>query len=213
MIGTNGGVLRVWSNEAVTWIAPRGDPRSAQLPQEVFDLDFQTSNHNVLFVGGRRPRVWISDLRAPADGWAHIRHTSSVAHLRSVNPHQILVAGLENTMCLYDVRFFDSRPNGRQPLLTFPEYRNAAHIHTGWDVCPEMNAVAAAQDDGTLALFSLRTGRRLRSPVLDEIKRDSPLKALMFHTVPNEKMPSLWVGEGQALNKFSFGAKDFEDEA
>lgn len=197
----------------MAWIAPQSRPKGPHLPQEIFDQDFQRSNHNVLLAGGRKPRLWITDLRTPESEWSFVRHASSIAHVRSVNPHQVLVAGLENTMVLYDMRFFAQRPNGVVPLLSFPAYHNEAHFHTGWDVCPDLGVVAAAHDDGTVKLFSLRSGRQLRSPTLDRIHTDTPVKALMFQQMPREKVPSLFVGEGPSLKKYSFGAPDLCDEA
>lgn len=197
----------------MAWVAPPSPPKGLRLPQEIFDQDFQQSNHNVLLAGGRQPRLWITDLRTPESEWTHVRHASSVAHVRSVSPHQVLVAGLEGCMALYDMRFFGRRPNGAAPLLGFPAYRNEAHFHTGWDVSPELGAVAAAQDDGTVKLFSLRSGRALRSRAVEGVRTDTPVRALMFQTMPREKAPSLFVGEGPSLKKYSFGTLDLEDEA
>jgi hypothetical protein len=146
--------------------------------------------------------------------WSHVRQPSSIAHLRSVNEHHVLTAGLTNKMGLYDMRFFKQNANGATPLLTFPDYRNAAHLDTGWDVCTELGIVAAAHDDGTVKLFSLTTGRVLRSRALQHVKTDTPLKALMFSRISErDKMPSLWLGKGMALRKFSFGTQAFGDEA
>ncbi|POR33326.1 Plasma membrane ATPase [Tolypocladium paradoxum] len=213
VIGTNAGILRVRSNETMAWIAPQSPPKGLDVPQEMFDQDFQQSNHNVLVAGGRQPRLWITDLRAPESEWTHVGHASTIAHVRSVNPHQVLVAGLESSMALYDMRFFGRRPNGAAPLLGFPAYRNEAHLHTGWDVSPELGAVAAAHDDGTVKLFSLRSGRALRGGAVGAVGTETPVRALMFQTMPREKAPSLFVGEGPSLKKYSFGTRDLEDEA
>ncbi|CAM1510422.1 Fc.00g007570.m01.CDS01 [Cosmosporella sp. VM-42] len=211
IVGTNDGILRVHSNETMTWVAPK--PKGNASPQEIFSQDFQQDNHNVIVAGGRKPRLWTTDLRAPEKEWRFTKHASSIAHVRSVNPHQILVAGLQNTMSLYDMRFFGSRANGTKPLLTFPDHRNDAHFQIGWDVSPQLNVVAAAQDNGTVKLFSLNTGRRLRNSTLDAMHTDTPIKALLFQTMPHEKMPSLFIGEGPSLRKFSFGTVEMEDEA
>lgn len=116
-------------------------------------------------------------------------------------------------MALYDMRFFGQRPNGAKPLLTFPDHRNDAHFNIGWDVCPKLNVVAAAQDNGTVKLFSLTTGRHLRNAAVGTVQTATPVKALMFQRMPRERMPSLFIGEGPSLKKFSFGAMNFEDEA
>ncbi|KAJ4327964.1 hypothetical protein N0V84_001639 [Fusarium piperis] len=116
-------------------------------------------------------------------------------------------------MALYDVRFLTRNPRGARPLLKFQDHRNEAHFHIGWDVSPDLNVVAAAQDNGTVKLFSLRSGRQLRCPTVDSTHVDSPIKALMFQRMPRERLPSLFVGEGPSLRKFSFGAMEWEDEA
>lgn len=55
------------------------------------------------------------------------------------------------------------------PILTFPSYRNEAHTQIGLDVQPDANIVAAAHDNGTVGIYSLFSGRRLRSPTVDAV--------------------------------------------
>ncbi|OAA34970.1 WD40/YVTN repeat-like-containing domain protein [Metarhizium rileyi] len=213
VMGTNAGVVLVRSNDSMSWLAPSRPPKGTQLPQDIFDQDFQHANHNVLLAGGRQPRLWTTDLRTPVTEWSCVRQPSSVAHVRSLNQHHVLTAGLQDNMALYDMRFFGRAPNGTTPLLSFPAYRNAAHFHTGWDVSPELGAVAAAHDDGTIRLFSLQSGNELKSRALRAVSADTPVRALMFRAMEGERLPSLWVGQGQALTSFSFGTAALEDEA
>lgn len=200
---------------------PKGPGK--QTPREIFDQDFQAGNHNVLLAGGRQPRLWTGDLRAAEAAWSYIPHASSLAHLRSVNEHQVLVAGLQNSMCMYDLRFAarddasaaarpQVRGNGARPMLVFEGYKNEAHFHTGWDVDVGLGVVAAAHDDGTVKLFSLGSGRMLRARGEMVTRSETPVRALMFRRMPREKMPSLWVGEGPSLRKFSFGVGELGDE-
>lgn len=196
-------------------------PLSKHVPQEVFDQDFQTTNHNVLLAGGRQTRLWTTDLRAPAAQWRSVPHASSITHLRSISEHRVLVAGLRNSMAMYDLRFLArEKPrstggrNCSAPVLRFEGYRNEAYVHTGWDVSVEMGLVAAAQEDGTVKLFSLKSGRRLSSSgQLGSLRADTPIRALMFQRMPRERMTSLWVGEGPMLRKFSLGVGEVGDEA
>ncbi|KAF4448854.1 myocyte-specific enhancer factor 2d [Fusarium austroafricanum] len=213
VVGSNGGLLQVSSNESLSAIAPGVAPKGMQLPQEIFAQDFQIGNHNVLLAGGRQPRLWITDIRTPEPQWSFAKHTSSISHVKSVNPHQVLVSGLQSSMALYDVRFLSRSPRGTKPLLHFQEHRNEAHFHIGWDASPKLNVVAAAQDNGTVKLFSLRSGRQLRCPAVESIRTDTPIKALMFQRMPTERMASLFIGEGPLLRKFSFGALECGDEA
>lgn len=220
VIGTNAGVLRVRSNETMAWVAPQSPPKGDDVPLDVLDQDFQQGNHNVLVAGGRQPRLWLTDMRAPDARWTHLAHASSLAHVRSVNQHQVLVAGARSAMALYDLRFLSGSGsgsgsgNGAAPLVAFPAYRNEAYLHAGWDVCPALNVVAAAHDDGAVALFSLRSGRRLRpGPALAALRTDTPVRALQFAQMPRERLPSLFVGEGPTVAKYSFGVLHLEDEA
>ncbi|EXK93896.1 hypothetical protein FOQG_05065 [Fusarium oxysporum f. sp. raphani 54005] len=209
---SNRGLLRMHSEGSVSVVAPRAAQNGIQLPQETFAQDFQEGNHNVVFAGGRQPRLWITDLRAPEPQWSFANHASSISHIKSVNPHQVLASGLRSSMALYDVRYLSSEPRGTKPLLYFHGHCNEAHFHIGWDVSPELNVVAAAQDNGTVKLFSLRSGRQLRCPAVETIHVDTPIKALMFQRMPRERMPSLFVGEGPLLRKFSFGIRERDDE-
>ncbi|CAH0001867.1 unnamed protein product [Clonostachys byssicola] len=193
-------------------------------PRSVFDLDFHPTNPNILFSGGRQPRAWIKDTRTPTSEPCrhHIALPSSVAHLRAISENQLLVCGLHSAMAIYDVRFFptsssqgdDGAPRRRRrpgPLLTFPGYVNGAHLDVGFDVSRELGIAAAAQDDGTVGLFSLATGRRLPCPAMEARgKMSMPIKSLMFQTVPGENSQSLFVGEGLWLRKYSFGTREFD---
>ncbi|KAF4986658.1 hypothetical protein FGRMN_10726 [Fusarium graminum] len=213
VVGSNNGLFQVRSNETLSAIAPGVTPKGMQVPQEIFAQDFQEGNHNILLAGGRQPRLWLADLRASPVQWSFAKHASSISHIKSVNPHQVLVSGLQSSMALYDVRFLSRNPRGARPLLKFADHHNEAHFHIGWDVSPKLNVVAAAQDNGTVKLFSLRSGRRLRCPAVESIHTDAPIKALMFQKMPRERMPSLFIGEGLSLRKFSFGVVEWENEA
>lgn len=180
----------------------------------------------------------MADLRAAPRSWEEqaIRHASSVAHVRSINEHQVLAAGPRSAMCVYDIRFRKeaaaaARPSdgggGRRrtgrgggagrgahrPLLTFPGFRNGAHIHFGLDVEPAMGVVAAAHDDGSVGVYSLRSGRRLACPPVDKVAvRGGVVKGVMFQTLPRDRLPSLFLGEGANVCKYSFGVLDGADE-
>ena len=228
VMATNAGVVRVFSNETMSLVAPppfssassssrKNKNNNLPVPKEIFDIDFQRGNHNVVFAGGRSPKLWMGDLRTPqgTNQWSSVRHASSIARLRSVNEYQVVVCGLQNSMALYDVRFMAQRPNGAGPLVTFPGHKNEAHVHVGFDACPEVGAVAAAQEDGTVGVFSLASGKRVRCPALAGrgADRGRPVRALMFEEgISRDKTPSLWVGEGLGITKYSFGEADLDHE-
>ncbi|PHH60632.1 hypothetical protein CDD81_1383 [Ophiocordyceps australis] len=211
-------------------------------PLDVLDLDYQMGNPNVVFAGGRKPLVWTIDMRAPEADWLATPLVAppssrtprprssafSISHLRSINPFHILAAGPCDAMAIYDIRSLAQschaahiRRSGAseplplaKPLVTFPHYRNAAHIHSGWDVSPQLGVVATAHDDGSFGLFSLRTGRLLQhAATIPSTKLHIPIRAMQFQTMPTELLPSLFVAEGSSLRKYSFGANKLHDEA
>lgn len=116
---------------------------------------------------------------------------------------------------MYDLRFVKQRRADGvvDPIIAFPSHRNEAHLHIGFDVCKELGVVASAQENGTVQLFSLRSGASLRCPTLEKVKMETPIKALAFKRLPGEKSPSLFVGEGSWVRKYSWGTLHLEDEA
>ncbi|KAK4216263.1 WD repeat-containing protein 21 [Rhypophila decipiens] len=207
---------------------------------EVLSLDFLAQNPaEVILAAGRSNNICLLDMRCSEHqgmGASYIRHKCSVAHVRSVGDYGVLAAGPRSYMAMYDVRFNSYRRHHNtdptlvtaNPVVTFPEYSNEAHLlEIGLDVSDRkdggLGTVAAAQDDGTVALFSLKSGRKLRSSVVDGIKLDGAgrvFRSLMFQTLPGDRHPSLFVGgDGGVINKYSFGMKYskrrgvvFEDE-
>ncbi|ROT40224.1 hypothetical protein SODALDRAFT_329906 [Sodiomyces alkalinus F11] len=106
----------------------------------------------------------------------------------------------------------DAGAAAARPVLTFPAYRNAAHVHIGFDLDPATGVVAAAHDDGRVALYSLASGQRLRSPHVDAVCARAPVRSLMFQTMPGDRHASLWVGVGASLRKFSVGFEGEDDD-
>ena len=122
-------------------------------------------------------------------------------------------------MALYDTRFVkhghstSKRAAAAVPLVKYTSHRNEAHVHIGFDVSEKLGVVASAQDDGTVRLFSLKSGARLPCPALEDMKMESPIKALTFKTAPGEKNPSLFIAEGTWVRKYSWGTLQPDDEA
>ncbi|KAM7200539.1 hypothetical protein V8F20_005270 [Naviculisporaceae sp. PSN 640] len=240
VVGTDTGVMKL-QGDTLTWLDWRKPtyhprPRGAKGPS-IFSLDFLAQNPaHVILAAGRSRDIAILDTRLAqhAGETSYIRHTSSVAHVRSVGDYGVLAAGPKSAMAVYDIRFsprnIGSHPtlHGKQdnlqplPVVTFPEYKNQDHIlQIGFDVSDSkgggLGIVAAAQDDGTVALFSLASGKKLRSSkALDDIRLVAPprlggdpyvrtVKSMMFQTLPGDAQPSLFVGRGKTIKKLSFG--------
>jgi len=162
---------------------PRGED-----PTDVFALEFLADNHNVLLSGGRKGILNIADLRVPNTLPEDvINHPSSITHIRQLDSHRIIVAGLNSNLCQYDLRFrkpIQMAPSPAlgpkkslhnrtitRPTLQYPDFRNDSTINIGFDVDLETGTVAAAQESDEfnpdVRLFSLHgghTGKCLMAP-------------------------------------------------
>jgi len=338
MIGTNSGIVQWHNNGTTSWLTPETSsfPSSSSAVhgahrrhgkhfassvaetnpfRDIFAIEFQHNNPRVALFGGRPGSLWIGDTRMPVQEWDSITVPSSIAHIRSVREHLVLVAGLKNTLALYDLRFRKTDPgrktehqkqhsfhgrhyghhasrgrgrggniaqhdntrssdtnnkNADRPVLRFREYRNAAHVDIGFDYDPDSGAVAAAHDDGTVALYSVRAGHRLLPPSTSSLTSSSsflpsspspfsalsasslslsptntyshpsqnpasslsnsatgkgrsdinkilsergPIQSIQWQKFPRDLVSSLFVGVQSNINVYSFGVRDFDDEA
>ncbi|KAI1751173.1 hypothetical protein F4782DRAFT_506067 [Xylaria castorea] len=313
LVGTSRGIVQCHHTSGdPSWLMPPGPISSnpklqsqLDLFRDVFTIDFHPSQTEVLRFGGRPGALFTADIRVRHTSWSHLKLPSTITHLRCLDGgNQVLVAGLQNQLGVYDLRFVrsfrsadddggrvhaDTRDGERrstyhnnrshnsqrddfkgrnrskrdkrggkntekggndhhlnntvaQPVIKFEHYRNTAHIDIGFAYDPDTGVVAAAHDDtpGTVALYSVRTGSRLRvldfakearrpnrqskqpQPILDaEQDRDRidlpMIQSLQFHTFPGDHTPTLFVGGGGdrrgGITAFSFGVDDLEDEA
>lgn len=167
-------------------------------------------DHHIL-VAGPRSAMAIYDTR-----WAKPRRSGGGGNYKNYNSHD---SGRNS--------------NAAQPVVEFPGYNNEAHVRIGLDVTHDAGGVggvgggggggvvAAALGDGTVGVFSLRTGRRLRAGDVDDPRvlrapgagrGGGVVKALQFQRLPWEKEASLFAGVGPVVRKFTFGVGDGEDE-
>lgn len=211
---------------------------------DVFSVDYHPSSPRVCFAGCRSAKVLRVDTRAPNSSSSGLesafRHRSSAAHVRCLDDHRVLVAGPRSAMAIYDTRWAKPRRSGGgggnyqghssktpQPVVEFPGYNNEAHVKIGLDVTHDAGGiaggggggvVAAALGDGSVGVFSLRTGRRLRAGDVDDPRvlrapgEGGVVKALQFQRLPWEKEASLFAGVGPVVRKFTFDVGDGEDE-
>ena len=196
--------------------------------REILSVDFLGQNPaETLVAGARSGEVLVADLRAPPAQWGAFRHASSAAHARAVGPYGVLAAGPRSAMALYDVRFLQ-RPwqssssgsgsgsgpgsgNATRPVVEFCGYRNEAHIQTGLDVLGSAGygggLVAAAHDDGTVGVYTVRDGRRVAAGAVDGVRVGGVVRSVVWQTLPGDRHPSLFVGEeGASVKKYSFWA-------
>jgi hypothetical protein len=231
--GSSHGILTVDKRDFDTnWISPRPVPHEAH-PKDIFALEFLSDNHSVLLSGGRQGILNITDLRAPKFGQNAdvIRHPSSITHIKQLDTHRIIVAGLNSNLCQYDLRFrkmhYTPTPsqNNRQrsiqnptrSILQYPGYRNNASIQVGFDVDLETGIVAAAQEQDhyhpAVQLFSLHGGYILQSPRvarLADFDDSRAVKCLRFARDIHTKMKSLYIEYGD-IQRYAWASKDEAD--
>ncbi|KAK4167400.1 WD repeat-containing protein 21 [Cladorrhinum sp. PSN259] len=233
IFGTNRGVFYYESRDIFRlahYQNPKRNPAQYRPPfhGDILSLDYfrQDPADNTILAGTRSGHICLIDRRTTPREWEStiFKHKSSVARLKSLpnSPHEVLVAGPRSAMAIYDLRFLQSRKNRERPLpqnhsrwdqtcapiVTFPEYRNEAHIYAGLDVLTEpgygCGVVAAAHDNCTVGVYSLRDGSRLPAGDVDKIKAHAVIRSMMWQTLPGDSHPSLLVGEGSVVKKYSF---------
>ena len=133
---------------------------------EVLAVDWLDAN--VLLNGCRDGTVRLWDARARgAEGTrSRVRHPSCVNHVRRLDAHRVVVAGLRRQMAAYDLRYIrteDGRVDGvTRPHVGFPAYGNKElnGVRVGFDVCGDL--VAAGTDEGGVQIFDGASGREVR---------------------------------------------------
>lgn len=240
MAGTNRGLAHCSMKGTMRFPAPWGDVHTTREPtipvpnslHDVFAVDFQPGHPDVVLFGGRPGHLVFGDMRQKATKWKKLVFQDSITHIKTINEHQALVAGLRNTLSVFDLRYAEESMFAKvhqskfvrrvvenslvrqlNPLVVMSEYKNGPYTKIGLDLDKESGTVAAAHDDGTVALYSVRSGRRLPSRDIDKINASVPLQALQFQTFSGDHTASLFVGHRGNIEVYSFGVDDKDDEA
>ncbi|KAI0518422.1 hypothetical protein F5B22DRAFT_599122 [Xylaria bambusicola] len=280
-VGTSQGIVQ-WDSNFSCSVPTKLEPHN-RLFNDVFAIDFHPNHGEVFRFGGRPGVLFTADTRTPSTAWSYVKLPSTITHLRCLNGgNQVLVAGLENCLGVYDLRFSPSqrvgshdgddgdsvgnsngngnkrnngynRPNKSRwrrtggnttekswqkpkvnPVIRFEHYHNAAHIEIGFAYDAPTGIVAAAHDDDLdiIALYSVRTGSRLRElelnvhacnklssygyrpgPQYPTPRNTRVVQSLQFATFPGDRTPTLFAGSGPetGITAFSFN-DDSADE-
>jgi hypothetical protein len=166
---------------------------------DVWAVEFQQEKDDVILSGGRGGILHCNDFkdrRIATSASTIITHPSSVTHIRQLDTHRLLVAGLESSLCQYDLRYLKLDTEGRigpghheslahagpspklsrpctRPILQYLDYYNTATRELGFDIDLETGVIAAAQEaihsQPPIRLFSLWGGHSLSSPALSKL--------------------------------------------
>jgi len=181
-LGTSSSTVLITSNESswsfsesMSFYAPYSDGNIAR--QDILAVDWLTEN--TLLNGCRSGHVYLWDVRCATSAGTScpFKHPSSIAHVRARNENMIVIAGIGNQLCTYDLRFLTypyssnlSAPT--KPYLIFPGYRNRDMngMAVGFDV--KGTLIAAGTDDERVQIFDGGTGRELQAGAGGRLGRD-----------------------------------------
>ncbi|KAI0438511.1 hypothetical protein F4803DRAFT_554953 [Xylaria telfairii] len=113
LVGTSRGVVqRHCTLGNSSWLTPPTNPKrqsQSSLFGDVFTIDFHPSQTEILRFGGRPGALFTADIRIRHASWSHLKLPSTITHLKCLDGgNQVLVAGLENQLGVYDLRFVRS---------------------------------------------------------------------------------------------------------
>ena len=135
--------------------------------REVDILAVDWLNENVVLNGSRDGflRLWDVRINALAGSSTPLKHPTPINHVRNMNGNRIAVAGIKNTLCVYDMRYL--RPLERicpetEAFLDFPTYRNydRSAMQVGLDVWRD-RLIAVGTDDEKVQVFDAGTGKQV----------------------------------------------------
>ncbi|KAI1376128.1 hypothetical protein F4677DRAFT_420368 [Hypoxylon crocopeplum] len=219
VVGTNKGLAALSSDDRMRWVTPVNDTF-----RDIFAVDMHPEQP-VVFFGGRPGTLFKADMRCRFDSWDKVQLRNSIAHLRQINEYQVLAAGVNNMLSVFDLRYCPHYPaldstlkatsiEKATPVLTIPGYKNAAHLDIGLDYNRDTGVLATAHDDGKVALYSVRSGRRLLSQAVNSVRSEAgPIPHIQFYSFPGDNMPSLILGEKGTIEVYSFDTSDPDEEA
>lgn len=223
MVGSSRGLLHCGMDMSMRWSSPWGPGHyynNSQKFRDIFAVDFQPDHPEVVLFGGRPGYLFAGDTRQKANLWHKLALKNTITHIKPLTEHQVLVSGLQSMLCVYDLRYTTRYKSSSfevpaaVPLFRVDGYQNAAHINIGLDVDKASGIVAAAHDDGRVALYSTRTGKRLKSRDVDRIRsRYRAIHCVQFEPFSTDATPTLFVGEQSNISAYSFGVDNIDDEA
>ncbi|OTB04353.1 hypothetical protein M426DRAFT_11728 [Hypoxylon sp. CI-4A] len=206
----------------------RSSDSSRSIFSDTFAVDFKDRDPNIMLFGGRPGRLYVGDLRDKVDNWRGVSVNNAITHIKSVYDHKVLIASIPDKLSVFDMRYCDFSSVSRlandpklekkaDPVLHFLEYKNPGQLDLSLDYDSSTGTIAAVQasfarECKKVVLYSVYTGRHLRSKAIDNIASNMTKPCVQFHTFDGDNTPSLVVGRAGTLNVYSFGPEDLDDE-
>lgn len=121
-----------------------------------------------------------------------IDHKTSVTNVKQITG-KVLVTGLKDRMCLYDLR----RPSS--PLIEYKSYHNWACPNNGLALNPEGTMAAVAIDDGSLLIYDLSQRQPVYCPLKNN-KEDEAIRSILWPSAAE-----VFVNDGKTLSMTCWG--------
>ncbi|OBT87536.1 hypothetical protein VE02_03761 [Pseudogymnoascus sp. 03VT05] len=170
-------------------------------------LTFLAESPHVLLAGKRSGKVPLIDLRVEGGGRGGIRHASSVARVAQVGENSVVVGGLQDKMCVYDLRFLKEkwRKEATRPVVRMWGHRNETRHDVDLAVDRGTGLVAAAQVEGGggVRVFDVQGGIEVGYVAGGQLEGDY-VRQVRF--VERDKGVGLWVSRGEKILEYGFGS-------
>lgn len=166
-------------------------------------LTFLAESPHVLLAGERSGRIPVLDLRVESGGRGGIRHASSVASIAQAGENSVVVGGLRDTMCVYDLRFLKEKwkKDATRPVVRMWGHRNETRHDVDLAVDRSTGLVAAAQVEGGggVRVFDVQSGAEV-GYVAGGQPEGEYVRQVRF--VERERGVGLWVSRGEKILEF-----------
>ncbi|OBT98128.1 hypothetical protein VE01_03828 [Pseudogymnoascus verrucosus] len=173
----------------------------------ILALTFLAESPHVLLTGKRSGKVPLVDLRVEGGGRSGIRHASSVARVAQVGENSVVVGGLQDKMCVYDLRFLKEkwRKEATRPVVRMWGHRNETRHDVDLAVDRGTGLVAAAQVEGGggVRVFDVQSGAEIGYVAGGQPEGDY-VRQVRF--VERDKGVGLWVSRGEKILEYGFGS-------
>ncbi|PKY27070.1 WD40 repeat-like protein [Rhizophagus irregularis] len=188
---------------------------------DVFALDFDRYQPDIVFAGCRDGKLRIYDIRSDCSNSHYgigppISQQSPICHIRQIGAWYILSDGMDGSLSLWDVR--NERRNFDktyvyEPVLEFKGNVNSTNIQYGFDVNLKEDIVAIAGQDNKVRFFSINTGRAIRYPIGPFKDKVSALRFCTWDSVGlnpelDERGEGIWMAAGKEFIWWSIGNND-----
>ncbi|OBT68033.1 hypothetical protein VE03_01450 [Pseudogymnoascus sp. 23342-1-I1] len=197
--------------DASLTVAPSPPPNEST----TLALTFLAESPNVILTGKRSGQIPLIDLRVDGGGGGGIRHSASVARIAQVGENSVVVAGLRDTMCVYDLRFLKEKwkKDATRPVVRMWGHRNETRHDVDVAVDSGTGLVAAAQVEGGggVRVFDARSGVEVGYVAGGQAEGEYVRQVRFVEGVKGRRGLGLWVGRGPDIVEYVLGRSHFEE--